>query len=74
MKSARVVVSSRIMVRRAISWGVWGRMWTLGSGTERETVAVGFSDAGRYEGPTPRAGLGQPPSLFWIDMVICSDM
>jgi hypothetical protein len=43
-------------VRRAMSCGVCPRTWTLSKGTSLETVAVGFSSAGRYEGPTPRAG------------------
>ena len=43
-------------VRRAISWGVWGRVWTLSNSACRDTVAFGFSSEGLYAGPTLRAG------------------
>lgn len=51
MKSARPVPLSLIMVRRAISCGVWGRMCRLSILGAVETVALGFSSNGLYSGP-----------------------
>lgn len=46
-----LVMAVTSYVSSAISCGVWGKIWTLLCGTGLETVAVGFSVAGRYSGP-----------------------
>lgn len=46
-------------VSNAISCGVCDKIWTFSNGTSLETVAVGFSAAGRYFGPRPCSGAGE---------------
>lgn len=46
-------------VNNAMSCGVCGRICTFSKGTSLEMVAVGFSAAGRYFGPSPCSGAGE---------------
>jgi hypothetical protein len=54
-------------VNKAMSCGVCGRICTFSKGTSLETVAVGFSAAGRYFGPSPCSGAGEhTPAPGWL--------
>jgi hypothetical protein len=57
-------------VNNAMSWGVCGRTWTFSKGTSFETVAVGFSAAGRYFGPSPCSGAGEETPLCVLVAIV----
>ena len=57
-------------VNNAMSCGVWGRIWTFSNGTSLEPVAVGFSAAGRYLGPSPCSGAGEETPVCVLVAII----
>jgi hypothetical protein len=57
-------------VNNAMSCGVCGRTWTFSNGTSFETVAVGFSAAGRYFGPSPCSGAGEETPLCVLVAIV----
>lgn len=45
-------------------------MWTFSNGTSLDTVAVGFSQSGRYVGPSPCSGAGEETPFCVLVVII----